>query len=170
MTNDERHERFKQVRSAFGTWYYLDGRLVDKETYMKEREKERQDAARELVRGFSSSLSEALRSIPSTNAMSATLTATGSELLSQYNVPIEVISRVSEQQLHKVMEKDLIPIIDMTAERTIKKHAEEERQQEGKPTEKAKRYVYELFWIVVGFLISLVLGLILRNLGIVSFF
>lgn len=132
----------------------------------KEREKLKAKEKEFLALELAARLGSAFRSEPSTTAISATLVASGSQPLQQYNVPLDVITRVSQQQAQQVVEKNMIPLIDLTAKTTIQEHIKQERARESSLGEKAKKGGNEIFWIIVGILMTLGFTLLLNVLGI----
>lgn len=111
-------------------------------------------------------LSHSLRSVPSTQAVSATLTTTGAQSLQPYNVPQQVIARIAQEQAQQIMEKNIIPLIEETAKTTVQEHEKQERARENTLIEKAKRGGNEIFWIIVAFVLGSMLTIVLSSLGI----
>lgn len=72
------------------------------------------------------------------------------------------------------MEKNIIPLIDLTAKTTIQEHEKQAKARENAPTEKAKRLGSGMFWAlvggIIGLLIPILVNLILRALGMRTFF
>jgi CHASE3 domain sensor protein len=134
----------------------------EQEDIEREKRKQQQSALDEMA----AMLASAIRSEPSTDAITATLVASGSQPLQQYNVPLDVITRVSQQQAQQVVEKNMIPIIEQTAKTTVQEHEKEEKARENAPIEKAKRGGSQIFWIIVAFVLGLVFTYMLRGLGI----
>jgi hypothetical protein len=114
--------------------YFIDDKRVDKETWMKhnrdyqrtlpailqrlgiQRDREREKLAKEfLALELAAKLGSAFRSFPSTAAVSDTLVTSGSQSLSQYNVPQDAITRIAQEQAKQVVEKNIVPLIEETA-------------------------------------------------------
>jgi hypothetical protein len=81
--------------------------------------KSQQDAKEEELRRFADAVEryriavmDAVRSRPSTHAVSATLVASGSG------------SNIAEDQAHQVVDKNIIPIIDLTAKKVVQEERE----------------------------------------------
>lgn len=134
---------------------------------MRERlEKLSKEQQQSLADELAATLASAFRSEPSTTAISATLVASGSQPLQQYNIPLDVMTRVSQLQAQQVVEKNMIPIIEQTAKTTVQEHEKQEKARENTPIEKAKRGGNQIFWIFVGIIMTIVVGIILRALGL----
>jgi cell fate regulator YaaT (PSP1 superfamily) len=120
----------------------------------------------QALESYRNSLFHSLRSVPSTQAVSATLTTTGAQSLQPYNVPQQVIARIAQEQAQQIMEKNIIPLIEETAKTTVQEHEKQEKAHENTLIEKAKRGGNEVFWIIVAFVLGSLLTFVLSALGI----
>ncbi len=159
--NNRREEDYKGIARAF--------RAFAKKHHVKIELTAEDRRIMQAVESYRNSLFHSLRSVPSTQAVSATLTTTGSQSLQPYNVPQQVIARIAQEQAQQVIQKNIIPIIEETARTTVQEHAKQEKACENAPTEKVKRFGGGMFWAIVGGIIGvfvpIVFNLILRMLG-----